>query len=148
MDASRNSLEEMKDQPQIIRHTFDDTSIPMQLLCTVYSKIIGGPKLKGLIHKHQNALFLNGLTLIPDKLSVDPGKNSTRGTVLRKKIQSVALRHLYMLLCVGLLPEIALGDGPKKWHIFVQRGVFPLISAYAILYYNHQIAHLTFYLHI
>ena len=143
MDASRNSLEEMKDQPQIIRHTFDDTSIPMQLLCTVYSKIIGGPKLEGLIPKHQNALFPNGLTLIRE--SWIKFKTWDR---FAEKIQSKALHHLYMFLYVGLLPGIVLGDGSKKWHIFVLRGIFPLISAYAILYYNHQIAHLTFYLHI
>ena len=36
------------------------------------------------------------------------------------KIQSVELHHLYMFLWFGFFfPESALGDGPKKWHIFL-----------------------------
>ena len=37
----------------------------------------------------------------------------------REKIQSAALHHLCMFLCFGFFPESALGDGPKKWHIFL-----------------------------
>ena len=41
---------------------------------------------------------------------------------------------LYMFMCFGFFPEIALGDGPKKMaYIFVQNGIFSHILAYAIL---------------
>ena len=67
--------------------------------------------------QHENGkINLNPLTLIRESW-----KNPKRGTiterVLREKIQSSALRHLYMLLCFGFFPKIALGDGPKKWQI-------------------------------
>ena len=44
--------------------------------------------------------------------------------VLRKKIQSTALNHLYMFLCFGIFFRKSrsvsrVGDGPKKWHIFL-----------------------------
>ena len=52
------------------------------------------------------------------------GKNPKRGTiaerVFRKKIQSEALHHfVYVPMFWNFFPEIALGDGPKKWHVFL-----------------------------
>ena len=52
-----------------------------------------------------------------------PQKNPKRGTVtesvLRKKIQSAALNQfVYVSVLWIFFPEITLGDGPKKWHIF------------------------------
>ena len=55
---------------------------------------------------------------------MNPRKNSKRETiterVLWEKIQSAALRHLYVFLCFGFFLEIALGDGPKNSRIRVK----------------------------
>ena len=76
------------------------------------------------------------LTLMTRTLLVNPGGNPKRGTVpepvLREKIQSAALHHLYMLLRFGFFSRISLGDGPKMAYIFVQHGIFSLILVYAI----------------
>ena len=65
--------------------------------------------------QHENGkINLNPLTLIRESW-----KNPKRGTiterVLREKIQSSALRHLYMFLCFGIFfLEMTLGDGSKN----------------------------------
>ena len=56
-------------------------------------------------------------------------KNPKRGTVTKrvfqKDIQNAVLHPLYMFLCFGFFySEIALGNGPENWFIFLFSAVY------------------------
>ena len=60
------------------------------------------------------------LTLIRESWKINPKRGTVTERVLRKKIQRAALHHfVYVPMFWNFFPESALGDGPKKWHIFL-----------------------------
>ena len=78
---------------------------------------------KAAATKKMLILKLNTLKVKLVALIRESWKNQNAGPSLSvfsdKKIRSAALHHLYIILCFGFFPEITLGHGPKKWHIFL-----------------------------
>ena len=72
------------------------------------------------------------LTLILESWKKNPKRGTITEGVLRKKIQSAALRRfVYVSVLWIFFPDNTLGHGPKKWHIF-------LFSAAYFLSYWHM----------
>ena len=89
------------------------------------------------------------LNLCPWILKKNPKCGTVTERVSRGKIQSAALHHLYMFLCFGIFSgKRARWRSQKMTYIFVHRGIFPHILAYAIWNWHYEIAQLTLYLHI
>ena len=103
------------------------------------------------VYKTNKTLLLL-LTLIREIHGVNPRKNPKRGTIterfLRKKSRAQHWIILYMFLCFRFFQKWGSVTVPKMAYIFVQRGIFPLILAYAIWNMHHNIAKLALYLHI
>ena len=72
----------------------------------------------------------NNLNLYPRILEIKCKTRDRDRACFAEKIQSAALRHLYMFLCFGFFPEMTLGDGPKNSRVRVKCtkiGISPVI---------------------
>ena len=88
-------------------------------------------------------------TLIRESWKINPKRGTITERVLRKKS-----RAQRCVICICFFPLYNFSINDARWwsrkmaFIFVQRGIFPLILAYAIWSKFHKKAQLALYLHI